>query len=86
VSRDDLEEVLGVSLPEGEFDSVGGFILDQLGRLPAVGETVCWADLEFTVEAVSANRIERVRVVRRGRGSVSPPYREVDDEREDEAS
>jgi putative hemolysin len=86
VSRDEIEEVLGVTLPEGEFDSVGGFILDQLGRLPEAGETVRWADLEFTVEAVSANRIERVRVVRRpdSMGSPPAPQEEVGCEREEE--
>jgi len=63
-SIDEIEDRLGVTLPEGEFDSIGGFILDQLGRLPAVGEQVVWGNLEFTVERVSENRILRVRVVR----------------------
>ena len=64
VAVDEIEDYLGMDLPEGEFDSVGGFILDQLGRLPAAGERVVWQSLEFTVEVVSENRIERVRVVR----------------------
>jgi putative hemolysin len=88
VSVAEVEDRLGVALPEGEFDSVGGFILDQLGRLPAVGEKTVYpspadsggvgteagpieegqltveARLEFTVEEVSENRIQRVRVVR----------------------
>jgi putative hemolysin len=88
VSVAEVEERLGVDLPEGEFDSIGGFILDQLGRLPAVGERTVYpspgdsgaaaADAEsvgegpvtagprlaFTVEEVSENRIQRVRVVR----------------------
>jgi CBS domain containing-hemolysin-like protein len=68
VSVDEIEEALGVGLPEGEFDSVGGFILAQLGRLPSVGERVVWRDLEFTVEAVSENRVERIRVVRNPEG------------------
>jgi len=65
LSTDEVSEVTGVALPEGDFDSVGGFILDQLGRLPAVGETVRWKGLEFTVEAVAENRVGRVRVTRR---------------------
>lgn len=80
----ELEDQLGVALPEGEFDSIGGFILDQLGRLPVVGESTVYsppaeagpeggslrggaAHLEFTVEEVSENRIQTVRVVRRPR-------------------
>jgi len=65
VSVDDLEDHLEVTLPEGDFDSVGGFMLDRLGHLPTVGESVRWGDLEFTVESVSENRIERVRIARR---------------------
>jgi CBS domain containing-hemolysin-like protein len=65
VSVDDFADHFGVELPEGEFDSIGGFILDQLGHLPAAGEQVRWRDLDFTVEAVAENRIQRVRVVRR---------------------
>jgi len=68
VSVDEIEDELGVTLPQGEFDSVGGFILDQLGRLPVVGEKVVWQDMEFTVEAVSKNRIQRVRVAQRPKG------------------
>ncbi len=65
VSVGEVEETTGVALPEGEFDSIGGFILDQLGRLPVVGEKVEWQNLEFTVEAISEHRIRRVQVVRR---------------------
>jgi CBS domain containing-hemolysin-like protein len=64
VSVGDFEDHFEVTLPQGEFDSVGGFMLDRLGHLPAVGESVAWRNLEFTVEAVSENRIQRVRVVR----------------------
>ncbi|HUU54896.1 MAG TPA: hemolysin family protein [Armatimonadota bacterium] len=64
VSVDAVEDHFGVELPEGEFDSVGGFILDRLGRLPAAGEHVSWRNLDFAVEAVSENRIQRVRIVR----------------------
>ncbi len=60
----EVEDHFGVALPQGEFDSLGGFILDQLGRLPAAGERISWRNLHFTVEAVMENRIERVRVVR----------------------
>jgi CBS domain containing-hemolysin-like protein len=64
VSVDEVEDHFGVELPEGEFDSLGGFVLDQLGRLPAAGERLRWRNLHFTVEAVVENRIQRLRVVR----------------------
>jgi len=65
LSVGDFEDHFGVELPEGEFDSIGGFILDQLGHLPTAGEQMSWRNLDFTVEVVSENRIQRVRAVRR---------------------
>lgn len=64
VSTDEVEDALEVKLPKGEYDSVGGLVLDLLGRLPEAGEKVTWKNLEFTVEAVSENRVELVRIVR----------------------
>ena len=72
LSADEVAEVTGVELPEGDFDSVGGFILDQLGRLPVVGETVRWQSLEFTVNAVSENRIRRLLMIRRAEEGGGP--------------
>jgi CBS domain containing-hemolysin-like protein len=68
VSTDEVEDALEVKLPEGEYDSVGGLVLDLLGRLPEAGEKVTWKSLEFTVEAVSENRVELVRIVRTPEG------------------
>ncbi len=73
----EVEDELEVRLPEGEYDSVGGLILDLLGRLPAVGEQVSWRNVTFTVESVSRNRIRSVRVVR---GEPLPEEEEGEDE------
>lgn len=64
VSVADVESLFGVDLPQGEFDSIGGLVLDQLGHVPSTGESATWRNLHLTVDAVSENRIERVRVVR----------------------
>lgn len=77
VSVDEIREHFGVSLPEGDFDSIGGFVLDQLGRLPATGETISWQNLELTVESVANNRVQRVRIVAQPR--------EVEDEEQIES-
>ncbi len=60
----DVEHELEQDLPEGDYDSIGGFLLDLLGRLPTAGEQVTWRNLLFTVEAVSGNRIRLVRLER----------------------
>jgi len=61
-SVDDLAEKLGVDLPEGDYDSVAGWINTALGTIPQSGQRV---DLDgVSVEVLSADRrrIHRVRV------------------------
>ncbi|HQK99649.1 MAG TPA: hemolysin family protein [Smithellaceae bacterium] len=60
-----LEQINGLieaSLPEEDFDTVGGFVVHLFGKLPEKGETVHHAGLLFSVEAVGRNRIEKLRI------------------------
>ena len=50
-------------LPESDYDSLGGFILDLAGHIPSAGEQVSWGKLTFCVEQAADNRIEKVRIV-----------------------
>ena len=59
---DELNELLGDALPEGDWDTVGGLILDALGHVPVVGEAVNVAGRRFGVEQVVGRRITRVRI------------------------
>jgi len=59
---EDLAEYLGVQIPEGNFESVGGFIINLLGRVPQPRETIEYAPLEMTVESADARKIHTVRV------------------------
>lgn len=59
----ELNEVLGLNLAEGDdFDSIGGLIIHQLGRIPVIGETVQTDGIRLTVSKATTRRVERVRV------------------------
>ncbi|HSK58398.1 MAG TPA: hemolysin family protein [Actinomycetospora sp.] len=60
--RSDVEEQTGVTLPEGPFDTLGGFVLQELGRMPQVGDVVEDLGHRFTVAAVDGRRVARVRI------------------------
>ncbi len=62
--RGDIVKLLGVDLPDGEFDTLGGFIMAELGRVPAVGDRVVLGDFAFTVDTMDARRVEAVRIRR----------------------
>jgi len=68
VDLEDLEELLGVDLPEGEYDTLSGFILDQIGSVPEVGESLRYRGqdilLDFKVLAMEGPRPSRVRITR----------------------
>ena len=61
---EELEELLGITFPEGEFDTVGGFIMSELGRIPSEDEypEVEFENCRFTVMEVDERRIESVTV------------------------
>lgn len=62
VSIDEVNELLGVDLPEGDWDTLGGLVLDYLGHIPTDGETVEVAGLTLRAEKVQGRRIGRVRI------------------------
>ena len=61
---EELTEVFGIQLPEGEYDTIGGYIMSELGRIPGEDEhpQVTYERLLFTVLEVDERRIERVKV------------------------
>ncbi|WP_457972350.1 hemolysin family protein [Arthrobacter sp. D1-17] len=57
----------GIALPEGPYETVAGFVIDQLGRLPHVGDGVEVPGHALTVTAMDRLRIARLRVTSVGR-------------------
>ena len=61
---DELDEITPVELPEGDYDTVAGFLISQLGFLPKDGEmnVVEYENLRFTILNVEDRRIGKVKV------------------------
>jgi CBS domain containing-hemolysin-like protein len=60
---EELNERLGLELPtDAEYQTVGGLVFHELGRLPAKGESVTVAGVAFTVREVSDHTIRRLLV------------------------
>lgn len=58
---DKLEDFLQIDLPEGDFESVGGFIISLIGKVPEVNEKVIYGRLEIVIEAATSRKIDRAR-------------------------
>jgi CBS domain containing-hemolysin-like protein len=62
--RRDLEEALGVDLPEGEWATAAGLVISECGRIPVPGEAIAIGDFEVEVLAGTRRRIRRMRFSR----------------------
>ncbi|SVA01366.1 uncharacterized protein METZ01_LOCUS54220, partial [marine metagenome] len=56
----DINEELGLGIPEGDYQTLAGFILDRLGSIPVVGDVVEFGDLRITIKTMERVRIEEV--------------------------
>jgi len=57
-----LEEHFGIKLPEGAFESVGGFIIHILGKIPKVNEKIVFEYLEMVIKSADDRKIDKILV------------------------
>jgi len=62
VSVDDVNDLLKLHIAGEDYDSIGGYVLNQLGAMPRVGDRLPIGDAELKVEAVQGTRIKKVRI------------------------
>ncbi len=62
VSVDDVNELLKLEIAADDYDTIGGYVLNQLGAAPKVGATLKLGTGELRVEAVQGTRIKKVRI------------------------
>ena len=63
VHIDDFNERFNLQLPEdGDFDTIGGFVFMQLGRVPSKGESFTWQNLKVTVLEANKRRIDKLHI------------------------
>jgi CBS domain containing-hemolysin-like protein len=68
---DELSELVGAHLPTGDWDTVGGLLFNELGRVPVEGESVEVDGLTLVAERVQGNRVGRIRIVPRHKANAT---------------
>ena len=58
----ELNELIGIKLESEEFDSIGGYIIGYLKRLPEEDEVIEVGNIKFCIESLDKNRIKKVRI------------------------
>jgi putative hemolysin len=66
MNMDDISDKLDFSFPQDEddYDTIGGFVLSQLGKLPISGEKIQYKNLEIIVKKIRKRRILRLEIIR----------------------
>jgi CBS domain containing-hemolysin-like protein len=63
LNLDELEEELGISFPEErDYDTLGGFVMDKLGRVPKKQDQFVFQNVRFTVVLMHRRRIKEIRL------------------------
>ncbi len=62
LGRAEVMKYLDLELPDGPFDTLAGFIINELGRMPEVGDQISALGAQFTVKLLDERRIDRVYV------------------------
>lgn len=62
IKLDDINETLGLSLVSDDYDSLGGYIIGYLDRLPSKGDKVELDNLTLVVDSMIKNRIDKIHI------------------------
>jgi len=60
---DVVNEMIGTNIESEDFDSIGGFVIGELGRFPDKGETLEYQNIKFIIEEIDKNRIKKMKVI-----------------------
>ena len=63
IRLDDLNEALMIHLESEDFDTLGGYLLEQFGNLPSVGEVIKRNGIVFEIEDQAQRRIKSVKMI-----------------------
>lgn len=65
-SIDEISELLDIDLPEGDYETIAGLMVERLGQIPSPGQhpSINVENIRFTVDEVEDRRISRILVVR----------------------
>jgi CBS domain containing-hemolysin-like protein len=77
---DELNEVIGAELENESHQTVAGFVMEQIDKVPEPGDTIRRDGIEFTVEACDGKRASQLRIALPARGRRrKPPASEAED-------
>ena len=66
INLDDLEEILEIKFPEDKvYDTLGGFVMDHLGKIPRKHDSFRYKNHIFLVDEMQHRRVNRIRITKK---------------------
>lgn len=63
IKIDVVNEMIGTDIESEDFDSIGGFVIGEMGRFPEKGEVLEHENIKFIIEDIDRNRIKKMKVL-----------------------
>ena len=63
VRIDVINELIGTHIESEDYDTIAGFVIGIIDRLPELGEEIEYENIKFIVESIDRNRIEKIRIL-----------------------
>ena len=57
-----MELEYGIILPSGDYETIGGLVIDHLGKIPSAGEKLQTANVKFRIIKSTPSQIERIYI------------------------
>jgi len=69
----EINEEMGLELPEGDYETVAGFILHLLGHIPKPGQRLKYKDLKLVITEMRGLKIEKILATKEKKEQHAPP-------------
>ena len=63
VKIDVINEIIGTHIESDDFDTIAGFVIGIIGKIPESGETIEFENIKFIIESVDRNKVEKIRII-----------------------
>jgi CBS domain containing-hemolysin-like protein len=67
VNISDLNEELGLSIPDEDFDTLGGFVFELFGKIPVRYEKIEYQDIQFVIQEMEGHKINSIKLILPGK-------------------
>ncbi|NLY44807.1 MAG: HlyC/CorC family transporter [Tissierella sp.] len=63
VKLDAINELIGTHIESDDFDTIAGFVIGIIDRIPELGEVIEFENIKFIIECIERNRIDKIRIL-----------------------